>query len=50
MPKDVSPYSKRLVWWRCKEGHEEQERVIDRYQRGGCVVCVLRRTVPRLFE
>jgi Probable Zinc-ribbon domain len=49
-PKDVSPYSNKHIWWICKAGHEEQERVIDRYQRGGCVVCVLRRTVPRLFE
>jgi uncharacterized Zn-finger protein len=49
-PKDVAPYSQRLVWWKCVKGHEWREPVIDRYKRGGCPVCVLKRKAPRLFE
>jgi hypothetical protein len=40
-PKDVTPHSGRTVWWLCKDGHEYQEPVIDRYRRGGCPVCIL---------
>lgn len=49
-PKDVAPFSERQVWWKCKKGHETRERVIDRYRRGGCPVCILKARVPRLFE
>ncbi len=49
-PKDVAPYSQRLVWWKCKKGHEARESVCSRAQRGGCPVCVLKRKAPRLFE
>ncbi len=49
-PRDVTPFSTRLVWWTCRKGHEHQERVIDRYKRGGCPVCTLKARVPRLFE
>ena len=49
-PKDVVPYSQRLVWWKCKNGHEARESVCSRVQRGGCPVCVLKRKAPRLFE
>jgi len=49
-PKDVAPYSQRLAWWICKEGHEARESVCSRVQRGGCPVCVLKRKAPRLFK
>ncbi len=49
-PDAVFPHSRIDVWWKCKKGHEHQERVIDRYRRGGCPVCTLKARVPRLFE
>jgi hypothetical protein len=49
-PDNVAPCSRRQVWWKCKMGHEWREPVIDRYKRGGCPVCVLKRKAPRLFE
>lgn len=42
-PKDVFPYSQRQICWKCKNRHEVRERVIDRYKRGGCPVCELKR-------
>lgn len=49
-PKDIAPFSTRLISWKCKNGHEHRERVIDRYRRGGCPVCTLKARAPRLFE
>ena len=42
MPKDVFPHSTRKIWWLCKEGHELREPVADRYQRGGCLHCIMK--------
>ncbi|MHC1730384.1 MAG: zinc-ribbon domain-containing protein [Syntrophobacteraceae bacterium] len=44
MPKDVFPHSTRQMWWICKNGHEMREPVIDRYKRGGCPFCILKRS------
>lgn len=49
-PKDVAPFSERQIWWKCRKGHEQRERIIDRYRRGGCTICTLKARVPRLFE
>ncbi len=49
-PKDVTSGSSKRVWWKCKEGHEWRERVVDRRQRGGCPVCMLKARAPRLFD
>jgi DNA-directed RNA polymerase subunit RPC12/RpoP len=39
-PYDVSPASKRLVWWRCPKGHEWQAPVRSRVRGdGGCPDC-----------
>jgi len=40
---DVAPKSNRLVWWRCKDGHEWQARVADRTAGTGCPLCRARR-------
>lgn len=29
-PETVTPYSSRVVWWRCKKGHQWQQTVIKR--------------------
>lgn len=49
-PKDVSPFSRRNVWWQCEKGHEHYERIIVRYKREGCPECTLKARAPRLFE
>jgi hypothetical protein len=46
-PRDVAPHSGRTIWWECENGHEYRERVIDRYRRGGCPVCILKRKYPQ---
>ena len=40
-PQDVTPGSRRRVWWRCSEGHEWQAVIYSRTgnQRNGCPVC-----------
>ncbi len=47
MPRDVTPYSRREIWWVCGNGHEAREKVVDRYRRGGCPECVIRARYPR---
>lgn len=40
-PQDVTPGSRRRVWWRCSAGHEWQAVIYSRTgsQRCGCPVC-----------
>jgi hypothetical protein len=38
-PRDVKPYSRMKVWWRCDEGHEWEARVSSRSQGNGCPHC-----------
>ena len=38
-PRDVTPGSKRKVWWRCKQGHEWKATIVDRNLRSGCPYC-----------
>lgn len=42
-PTDVTPGSRRMVWWRCEHGHEWQCRVKSRTEGTGCPVCQNRR-------
>lgn len=41
-PPDVSPGSKRTVWWRCEKGHTWQAQVKSRVYGSGCPVCANR--------
>ncbi|MDQ1351204.1 MAG: hypothetical protein QG657_1506 [Acidobacteriota bacterium] len=38
-PKDVSYGSKKIVWWRCEEGHEWQQKVKVRAHGQACPYC-----------
>ena len=38
-PEQVSPYTHRKVWWRCKKGHEWQAEVRLRVAGNGCPYC-----------
>lgn len=39
-PKDVIAGSQKKVWWRCPEGHEYEQSLINRTSRGGsCPIC-----------
>jgi hypothetical protein len=38
-PKDVTPNSKKKVWWRCKKGHEWKAMVQDRNKGCSCPYC-----------
>ena len=37
-PVNVSPGSKKVVWWRCEKGHEWQAQVKSRVYGCGCPV------------
>jgi len=39
-PKKMKPYSGQQVWWKCKEGHEWQTRIVDRTRKKySCPYC-----------
>jgi len=38
-PKDVTPYSGKKVWWRCKKGHKWQARIYSRSYGAKCPYC-----------
>ena len=38
-PKDVSPHSNKVVWWKCKEGHVWKSMVSNRNKGHGCPYC-----------
>ena len=47
-PRDVSAFSARRFWWRCREGHEWQAMVANRTRmRTPCPICWLRGPRPR---
>jgi len=39
IPWDVTPWSRKRVWWRCRKGHEWQARVDNRFYGSRCPVC-----------
>ncbi len=45
-PEDVTPVSRKLVWWMCEQGHVWQAEVLSRtYSKNGCPHCA--RGLPR---
>lgn len=38
-PADVTPHTRRKVWWKCAQGHEWQASVHSRAQGTGCPIC-----------
>jgi len=38
-PEDFRPFSRKKVWWRCKNGHEWQATLNSRSHGNGCRVC-----------
>ena len=44
-PENIAAYSNKVVWWRCKEGHEWKSSVSNRYQRG-CPYCANKKILP----
>lgn len=42
-PRDVTPGSGKKFWWKCKNGHEYQMRVLHRSHGSGCSYCIGRR-------
>jgi hypothetical protein len=41
-PDDVLPFSKKVYWWRCDQGHEWQASIAHRYNYPGCPFCTNR--------
>ena len=44
-PRDVTPGSSKIVWWRCEQGHEWEARVRDRVSGNGCPYCSNRKVL-----
>lgn len=38
-PNDVTPFSRKKVWWICAHGHEWEATVANRSNGTGCPVC-----------
>ncbi|PLS19264.1 hypothetical protein CVD28_02300 [Bacillus sp. M6-12] len=38
-PSGISPYSNKILWWKCEKGHEWQSLVGNRTQGNGCPYC-----------
>ena len=38
-PINISIWSKRKVWWKCKEGHEWLSSMNNRQKKVGCPYC-----------
>jgi translation initiation factor IF-1 len=45
-PNDLSPYSNKKVWWKCKQGHEWEAIIAHRSNGSGCPYCSGRRANP----
>lgn len=46
-PTQVTPFSHKVVWWCCENGHEWQQTVQKRYEgEGNCPVCTHRIIIP----
>ncbi len=42
-PSDVTPGSRRKVWWQCKRGHEWEIQIALRSRGSGCPYCARRK-------
>lgn len=38
-PDEIGPFSRKVVWWKCKNGHEWQASVNHRSHGNGCRIC-----------
>ena len=38
-PKEVTPGSKKKVWWQCNKGHAWEAQVTSRSRGSGCPKC-----------
>lgn len=48
-PEMVTQFSKRKVWWKCKEGHSWQAAILNRHKTG-CPVCSGRIAIPGIND
>ncbi len=42
---DIAPYSKKNLWWKCKEGHRWQATPANRAHGTGCPYCSVHRAI-----
>ncbi len=45
-PKDITPGSHKLIWWRCQNGHSYRSAVKTRVQGSGCPYCAGKNVLP----
>jgi hypothetical protein len=45
-PQDVAYGTKKIVWWKCKLGHEWEASISNRCRGNGCPICSNRVIVP----
>ena len=46
-PKDITPGSHKLIWWRCQNGHSYRSAVKTRVQGSGCPYCAGKSVLPK---
>ena len=46
LPQQVTPGSKKKVWWQCEKGHEWQTSIGHRTRGNGCPYCHSHRLRP----
>ena len=46
-PRDVTPGSHKLIWWRCPRGYSYRSAVKTRVQGTGCPYCTGRKVTPK---
>lgn len=39
-PENVTPFSKKRVWWQCKNGHSWKASILDRHNGENCKKCL----------
>jgi hypothetical protein len=49
-PRDVTPYSNKKVWWKCKKGHEYEMMIGQRSRGRGCPSCFERKLPENAFK
>lgn len=50
LPTDCSFSSTRKIWWICKNGHEWEATVYNRYHGSGCPYCAGKKVLPELND
>ena len=49
-PSNIVPGSSKIVWWKCKKGHEYERKVYQQVNSNNCLFCSGVRLAPEKLE